>query len=157
MTPLSVHVGVAAGLSDTVITVGASAQGLTGGLSLTLGLGEGVSFTGAEGDWLRCAQSGSTLRCSANPRDGGTWSGTLHTQWPAGGPDHLVATVSGRYRNGSGVTAEAGASWQQPVDGSTPPHELLGAGTFGGPEPDASPLPSPRDHRHAALSLHPAN
>ena len=97
--------------SDTSMSVSASAQGVAGPVRLTLQLPDGVTLTGANGDWVSCGQDQDVVTCTGEEAVSGRWSGTVHTTWSAHAQGRVRATVAGTYANGSPAAGSVGTTW----------------------------------------------
>ncbi|QGN58970.1 RNA polymerase sigma factor [Nostocoides sp. HKS02] len=99
------------------IQVSASGQEVAGGLSLSLSVPTGVVLVSSSGSWHGCAQSGTTITCTASAAPAATgqsWSGTISTRWAAGASGAVSAVVTGTYRSGSAASARAATRWPPP-------------------------------------------
>jgi RNA polymerase sigma factor (sigma-70 family) len=110
-SPLSVDLSFAGPRSSTSIAVSAAAQGIAGPVRLTLQLPDGVTLTGASGDWGSCTQGPTAVTCTADAAATGRWSGTIRTVWAPDARGRVRATVQGTYANGSPAVGSVGTTW----------------------------------------------
>ena len=108
--------GLAMGGPNTApfIQVSASGQEVAGRLGLSLSVPAGVALVGSSGAWQGCAQSGTTITCTAPAAaaaTGQSWSGTISTRWAAGASGAVSATVTGTYRSGAAAYSSATTRW----------------------------------------------
>jgi RNA polymerase sigma factor (sigma-70 family) len=111
LSPMQVDLGIRGSQTDTAITVGASAEGIVGGLTLVLEVPAGVSLAGVSGDWTSCAENQTTISCRTTAVRATTWAGTVHTVWAADAHGRVRATVKGTYANGSPAQGSIETTW----------------------------------------------
>jgi RNA polymerase sigma factor (sigma-70 family) len=111
MSPMSVDLAIAGTRADTAFDVAAAAEGIKGPLGLTIRVPDGVSLSGATGDWGSCSQDTGVITCSLSNAAAGRWAGTIHTRWADTAKGLVRATVTGTYANGSAATGAVGTTW----------------------------------------------
>jgi RNA polymerase sigma factor (sigma-70 family) len=103
--------------SSPFVQISASGQEVAAGLRLSLSVPAGVALVSSSGAWSGCAQSGTTITCTApaaTTATGQSWSGTISTRWAPGASGAVSATATGTYRSGSAAHARATTLWPPP-------------------------------------------
>lgn len=111
MTPVTVDLAIAGSRADTTLDVTAAAQGIRGPVRLTIQVPDGVTLSGATGDWSNCTQGNGLISCTVNDGAAGRWVGAIHTVWADTARGRVRATVAGTYANGSPATGSVGTTW----------------------------------------------